>query len=89
MKKRNFCIALGLLVVFALWTMAIRVVDVQAIGPRGSTVGFATLNGLFHRAIGVNFALYTITDCWDWCLLGCAWCLRCLVLFNGSRESVF
>ena len=62
MKKRNFCIALGLLVVFALWTMAIRVVDVQAIGPRGSTVGFATLNGLFHRAIGVNFALYTITD---------------------------
>ncbi len=65
MKKRNqkkFCISLCLLISFVLWTIAISYLDVQAIGPKGSTVGFATLNGLFHRFTGVHMQLYTITD---------------------------
>lgn len=65
MKKRNqkkFCISLCLLISFVLWTIAISYLDVQAIGPKGSTVGFATLNGLFHRLTGVHMQLYTITD---------------------------
>ena len=62
MKKKKFCIALGLLVAFALWTIAIRLIDVQAIGPQGSTVGFATLNGMVHGLTGVHMQLYTITD---------------------------
>ena len=62
MKKRNICIALGLLAAFALWTIAISLIDVQAIGPQGSTVGFATLNGWFHNLTGVHLSLYTITD---------------------------
>ena len=62
MKKRKYCIALGLLAAFALWTMAIRLIDVQAIGPQGSTVGFATLNSMVHKLTGVYMQLYTITD---------------------------
>ena len=62
MKKRQFVRALGLLAAFVLWTLAIRLVDVQAIGPRGSSVGFATLNGFFHNLTGVHMQLYTITD---------------------------
>ena len=62
MKKRNICIALGLLAAFALWTIAISLIDVQAIGPQGSTVGFATLNGMVHMLTGVHMQLYTITD---------------------------
>lgn len=62
MKKRNFCIALGLLAAFALWTIAIRFIDVQPIGPQGSTVGFATLNSIIHTRTGVHMQLYTITD---------------------------
>ena len=62
MKKRKICIALGLLAAFALWTIAIRLIDVQAIGPQGSTVGFATLNGMVHGLTGVHMQLYTITD---------------------------
>ena len=62
MKKRNFCIALGLLAAFALWTIAIRFIDVQPIGPLGSTVGFATLNSIIHTRTGVHMQLYTITD---------------------------
>ena len=47
---------------FILWTVLINFIDVKAIGPRGSFVGFATLNGFFHELTGVNMTLYTITD---------------------------
>ena len=53
---------MGLLAVFVLWTVLIRFVDVEAIGPRQSSVGFATLNGYIHNLTGVNMSLYVITD---------------------------
>ena len=62
MKKRNISIALGFLAAFLLWTVAVRRIDVQPIGPQGSVVGFATLNGLVHSFTGVHMLLYTITD---------------------------
>jgi undecaprenyl-diphosphatase len=62
MKKRNFYMALGFLAAFVLWTIAIRLIDIQAIGPLGSTVGFATLNGFVHNLTGVHMHLYTVTD---------------------------
>ena len=36
--------------------------DVQPIGPNGSRVGFAAINGAFHALTGVHWALYTLTD---------------------------
>ena len=64
MKKdtRLFSIAICLLMAFALWTAAICQIDVQAIGPQGSAVGFASLNGYMHSMTGVHMALYTLTD---------------------------
>lgn len=62
MKKQKICLALIILAAFVLWTLAVSMVDVQVIGPRGSAVGFATLNGWFHSLTGVNMTLYTITD---------------------------
>ena len=47
MKKKSarlFLYGSGLLVAFAVWTVLVRLVDVGAIGPQGSSVGFATLN---------------------------------------------
>ena len=61
-KNRKFCIALGLLAAFVLWTAIISRVDVQAIGPQGSTVGLAALNGFFHKLTGVYLSLYILTD---------------------------
>ena len=58
----NFFIGIGLLVVFTVWTLLVQTVDVAPIGPQGSTVGFATLNGYFHNVIGTNMTLYVITD---------------------------
>ena len=65
MKKRNLRnigVTIGLFASFILWTVAITILDVQAIGPNGSSVGFATFNGLFHKLTGVHMEIYTITD---------------------------
>jgi undecaprenyl-diphosphatase len=49
-------------VAFVLWTVLVRFVDVRAIGPELSSVGFAALNGFVHELTGVNWLLYTATD---------------------------
>lgn len=59
---KTFLAALGTLTAFALWTMLVRFVDVQAIGPNDSTVGLATINKAVHSLFGVHMSLYTITD---------------------------
>ena len=60
--KQKFLWAVCLLAAFVLWTLAVTRVDVQAIGPEGSSVGFAALNGAFHTLTGVHLALYNLTD---------------------------
>ncbi len=56
------CVSLGLLILFVLWTAAVRLFDVRPIGPNGSSVGFAALNGAVRELTGVHMALYTVTD---------------------------
>ena len=60
--KRNLAFSICLLISFAIWTIAVSFVDVQPIGPNGSSVGFSTINEFFHNLTGVNFDLYIITD---------------------------
>ena len=65
MKKKNFCslyAALFMLGAFGLWTIAVSVIDLKAIGPNGSFVGFSTINGFIHKLTGVNMVLYHLTD---------------------------
>lgn len=65
MKKKNrgnLCISVSMLVAFVLWTIAVRFVDVRAIGPDGSSVGFASINAMIHKITGLHMPLYHITD---------------------------
>ena len=65
MKKKNkktLILGVSFIAIFVLWTLLVCVVDVKAIGPCESCVGFATLNGYIHNLIGVNMPLYVITD---------------------------
>ena len=65
MEKKNiraFFAGVGLLAAFVLWTVLVCFIDVRAIGPRESSVGFATLNGYVHNLTGVNMSLYVVTD---------------------------
>jgi undecaprenyl-diphosphatase len=62
-KRKNLIItgtAFG--VVFAVWTLLIKTVDIRPLGVNGTDIGIATLNVNFHSFTGVNMKLYTITD---------------------------
>ena len=61
-RERDLLAGIVLVAAFALWTVVIRLIDVQNAGPLGSEVGFATINVWFHRLTGVHMLLYTITD---------------------------
>lgn len=60
--RKNIYVTLALFLLFVLWTLAIKLIDVQSIGPNGSEVGFAALNGFIHDVTGVHMELYIITD---------------------------
>ena len=61
-NKKRLLRGVSLVVAFVLWTVLVRFVDVRAIGPEVSSVGFAALNGFVHELTGVNWLLYTVTD---------------------------
>lgn len=94
-RKKHWCLPAGCLSAFVLWTVAVCVVDVQPIGPNGSQVGLATLNGWFHRLTGVHLTLYTITDwlglvpiavCFGFAVLGlCQW-IKCKSIGRVDRN---
>jgi len=85
-RKRLLWAGAGLLMVFVLWTVLIQCVDIQAVGPKDTQVGFAAWNVWFHRRTGVNMTLYTVTDwlglvpvfiCACFGMIGlCQWILR-------------
>ncbi len=62
--KKNLDIILGvsLLVLLVIYTIIIKFVGLQPVGPLGSSVGLGKFNNAVHDFIGVNFTLYTITD---------------------------
>ena len=65
MKKRNqlnIYLAIVLFTIFVLWTVLLCFVDVKPIGPKGSKVGFSTINSFVRDVVGVNMLLYTVTD---------------------------
>ena len=62
MKRKRLLLPCSLLILFLLWTAAVKLLGVRAIGPLGSSVGFAPLNRLVHGWTGFNRELYTLTD---------------------------
>ena len=61
-NRKNLYASVSLLAAFVLFTAALRFIDVRAIGPNGSSVGFAEINALIHRLTGVHMLLYHVTD---------------------------
>ena len=64
MKKnnKNIIISISLVLISIVYTLLIKLVDVKGIGPKGSKVGFSTINNLFAKKIGVNMSLYKLTE---------------------------
>ncbi len=61
-KNLDIVLGVGLLVLFIVFTLIVRFVGLEAVGPLGSYVGLGKLNGAFSNWVGVNMTLYTITD---------------------------
>ena len=86
MKKQNrFLVSAVLFATFALWTILLRFVNVQAIGPLDSNVGLAAINGFFHHLTGVHMTLYTLTDLVSIVPLGLVGCFGALGLWQWIR----
>ena len=89
-SRRLFFVGASLLAAFVLWTVLIRFVDVQAIGPQESSVGFAMLNGYVHSLTGENMSLYVITDWLGLVPIGVAFGFAVLGLVQLiKRKSLF
>ena len=88
---------ISLLTAFLLWTLLITRVDVQAVGPNGTAVGFAAFNQWFHSLTGVHLTLYTITDwlglvpivvCLCFAALGAVQLVKRRSLFQVDRDII-
>ncbi len=61
-KTKSLIISIGLFIIFVVFTILLKFVDVKSIGPNDSKVGFAFLNGHFQKLIGFNHIFYKITE---------------------------
>ena len=60
--KRVLLVGSILVISFVVWTVLVKIVDVQPRGQDGTDIGFARFNCWFHKLTGVHMAIYTITD---------------------------
>lgn len=88
-KRKYLYAAVCLLGAFVLWTAAVCLADVRKIGPQGSAVGLAAVNGFVHDRIGVHLFLYVLTDRLSLIPLGVAAGFALLGLFQWiGRKSL-
>ena len=60
-KKKWFKISIWLLIIAVIYTVLVKYVDVKAIGPGDTKVGFAAMNGWYKNLIGYNSLFYKIS----------------------------
>jgi hypothetical protein len=60
--KNKFLLSGIFFALFLLLIVAVRSIDVAAIGPEGTSIGFAHVNKAVHDFFGVNLFWYSVTD---------------------------
>lgn len=61
-KKRDIIVVSALFVLAVLFTILVKLIDVQTIGPNNSEVGFARINKFFWNLTGENTVWYKISE---------------------------
>ena len=89
-KKSSRAVVAGviLLLLFLVFTYLISQIDVQGIGPGGSLVGFASVNGFFRDLIGTNSLCYTVSEWLGYLslLVAALFCLCGLIQWIGRHS---
>lgn len=70
--RKIFILSGVFFLVFVIFTALVKIVDVQAIGPQNSEIGFAAINGAVRDAIGYNPFWEGITDWLGYIAIGVA-----------------
>ena len=61
-KKKNILISIILIIISILFTILVKIIDVQPIGVNETSIGFSTINKFIFNKIGTNLLWYHITD---------------------------
>lgn len=86
-RKIYLATATALLGLFFIFTAIVITVDVQPIGPDGSKVGLATMNGAFADTIGYNELWYDISELAGLIPLAIAGCFAILGLCQAIKRK--
>ena len=76
-----------LFILFIVFTGFLKFVDVQAIGPNGSSVGFAGLNGAVSDTVGVSMTWYKITKWLGYLAILVCLCFGAVGLIQAVRRK--
>ena len=60
-KKKFLIITISLLIISIIFILLLKTIDVSAIGPSNTEIGFSTINRVFHDFTGTNEIWYKIT----------------------------
>lgn len=60
--KKNCLIGVGFLILFIVFTVLVKTVDVEKIGRQNTEVGFASVNEAFNEMTGYHEGLYQATE---------------------------
>lgn len=61
-RVRNIIISLLLTILSGVYIYLVKTMDVKAIGPKSSSVGFSTINKAYADFVGSNMTLYKLTE---------------------------
>ncbi len=90
MKKKNLIEAIVSTILFIVYTVLLIKVDVKPIGPNGSSVGFAKMNGWFRDLIGQNNFMYKLSEFLGIVILMLVFIYACIGLYQlVKRKSLF
>ena len=88
MKSKLYLTAsIVLLTLFLIFTVIVMTVDVKPIGPNGSEVGLASINGPFANTIGYNELWYNISEIAGLIPLAIAGCFAILGLYQAIKRK--
>ena len=90
MKKRTLTLFItggSLVALFAILIVLLKTVDVAAVGPNGSEVGFSSLNKSFSDLVGQNEIWLDVTGYLGYCLIGVAAAFALLAVVQAVRRK--